>query len=324
MNTKKNINLLNYVELNNLQILTIKGSDSKIFLQNQLTININKLDNSMHFFNAFHCNSQGKVLTNMHIFKICENNYQCIIRKNILQKYLENIKKYLLLYKVKISLNKERKIFGILNIQKDQIIYKNFKNKNISLKKRTVYFFQKNIFLKFKYMKKYNFLILSKENIFFILKNFFIFENLYLKNSIYWDKFYMKIGYHIIDMNSHCNLFFPQQFCINKIHAIDFHKGCYLGQEIINSLIFKKKINQKLFLLEVQSNMILSYNNLLEFKDNESKKWRIIRSQIILKILNIKSNLFWIQVLLKNNFIKKNLIRFQKYKENNIYINKIF
>ncbi|QJC34483.1 hypothetical protein GJT95_00885 [Enterobacteriaceae endosymbiont of Donacia crassipes] len=324
MNVKENNNLLNYVNLNNLQIITITGPDSKIFLQNQLTIDINQLDNKIHFFNAFHCNSQGKVLTNMHIYKICNNTYQYIIRKNILKKYLKNIKKYILLYKITIFLDKKKKIFGILNVKKIQIISKIFKKNNISFKEETLHFFNEDILLKFKYSKNYYFIILSQKNIYCIIKKFFLSKIIYLQNNNFWDKFYMKIGYYIIDIDHHCNLFLPQQFIFNKMNAIDFNKGCYLGQEIISSLKFKNKINQKLFLLKGQLKTIPLYNDLLEFKNDKDEKWRIIRNRIILKILRIKSNVFLIQVILKGNFIKKSLIRFKKDKNSIFFIIKVF
>ncbi|QJC36070.1 hypothetical protein GJT99_00880 [Enterobacteriaceae endosymbiont of Donacia cincticornis] len=324
MNVKENNNLLNYVNLDNLQILTIKGPDSKIFLQNQLTINIDRLDNKKHFFNAFHCNSQGKILTNMHIFKICDNFYQYIIRKNILNEYLKSIKKYILLYKVTISLDKEKKIFGILNIKTEQLLFKIFAKKDIFLQKKTLYLFNKDILLKFKYFENYYFMILSSKNIFFIIKKYFLSKIFYLKKNSSWDKFYMKIGYYIIDMDYHCNLFLPQQFIFNEMNTIDFNKGCYLGQEIISSLNFKNKINQKLFLLKGHLKIKPSYNDILEFKNNENSEWKIIRNKIILKILKTTSNIFWIQIILKNNFIKKSLIRFQKDKNSMFFIVKIF
>ncbi|QJC34867.1 hypothetical protein [Enterobacteriaceae endosymbiont of Donacia piscatrix] len=324
MNFKKSNNLLNYVKLNNLQILTIKGPDSKVFLQNQLTIDINKLDNKINFLNAFHCSSQGKILTNMHIFKICDDTYQYIIRKNILKEYLKYIKKYIILYNITIFLDKKKKIFGILNVKKKQIISKIFKKKNIFLKKKTLYFSNENIILKFKYFKRYYFVILSQKNISFIIKKFFLSKNIYLQNNNSWDKFYMKIGYYIIDINYHCNLFLPQQFIINQMSAIDFNKGCYLGQEIISSLKFKNKINQKLFLLKGQTKIYPLHDDLLEFKDNKDGKWKVIRSKIILKILEITSNIFLIQVILKSNFIKKSLIRFKKDKHSIFLIIKVF
>ncbi|QJC35258.1 hypothetical protein GJT97_00885 [Enterobacteriaceae endosymbiont of Donacia proxima] len=324
MNLKENNNLLNYVNLNNLQILTVKGPDSKIFLQNQLTIDINKLDNKINFFNTFHCNSKGKILTNMHIFKICDDVYQYIIRKNILKEYLKNIKKYTLLYNITIFLDKKKKIFGILNVKTKQILFKNFKKKSFFFKKRTLYFFNEDIVLKFKYSKNYYFLILSQKNINFIIKKFFLSKITFLQNNSSWDKFYMKIGYYIIDMNRHCNLFLPQQFIINQINTIDFDKGCYLGQEIISSLKFKNKINQTLILLKGQTKIIPSYDDLLEFKTNKNGEWRIIRSRIILKILETTSNIFWIQVILKNNFTKESLIRFKKDKNSIFLIIKLF
>ncbi|QJC35667.1 hypothetical protein [Enterobacteriaceae endosymbiont of Donacia sparganii] len=319
-------NLLKFDNLNDLQVINIKGPDSKIFLQNQLTIDINKLDNNINFFNAIHCSSQGKILTNMHIFKNFDNHYKYIIRKNIVKKYLKDIKKYTIFYDIKIFLNLKENIFGVSSdIKLKKNIFTILKKKNIFFKKETLSFFEKDIFLKFCYYNNYYLMILSEKNINFFIQDFFSKKLIYLsKKYNFLDKFYMKIGYPIIDINNNYNLFLPQQSNMEAFNSIDFNKGCYLGQEIISSLKFKKKKDNQLCLLEGQANFLPSYNDLLEFKNNKTKKWEIIRGSIILKSLILKSNLIWIQLILKNNILKNSLIRFKKDKKSIFFIIKIF
>ncbi|QJC36479.1 hypothetical protein GJU00_00895 [Enterobacteriaceae endosymbiont of Donacia simplex] len=316
-------NLLKIFNLNNLQILNIKGPDSKIFLQNQLTININQLDNK-NYLNALHCNSQGRILTNMHILKNSDNYYKYIIQKNILDVYLENIKKYTTFYNIKIFLNSKEKIFGLSSINLETIISKIFKKNNILSTKKTLFFFKKDIFLKFCYSNYYYFLVLSQKNIKVFMQEFYPKKIIYIINNNFWNKFYMKIGFPIIDVNHNCNLFFPQQSNMEKFHAIDFNKGCYLGQEIISTLKFKNKQNKKLFLLEGKANFLPLYNDLLEIQNHKTKKWQIIRGSIILKSLVLKSNLIWIQVILKNNILKYSLIRLNRDQKSIFSIIKIF
>ncbi|QJC34077.1 hypothetical protein GJT94_00910 [Enterobacteriaceae endosymbiont of Donacia cinerea] len=323
---KKNYNVNNSLKifnLNNLQILNIKGPDSKIFLQNQLTININKLDNN-NYLNALHCNSQGRILTNMHIFKNSNNYYKYIIQKNILEIYLKNIKKYTSLYNIKIFLDSRETIFGLSSKNLKKIVSEIFKKNNVLLKNKTLFFFKKDIFLKFCYSNYYYFLVLSKKNIKFFMQEFYSKKIIYTINNNIWNEFYMKIGYPIIDINHNCNLFFPQQSNMETFNAIDFNKGCYLGQEIISTLKFKNNKNKTLFLLEGKTNFLPLFNDLLEIQNNKTKKWQIIRGSIILKSLILKSNLIWIQVILKNNILKNSLIRLNKDKKSIFSIIKIF
>ncbi|QJC38112.1 hypothetical protein GJU04_00910 [Enterobacteriaceae endosymbiont of Donacia marginata] len=325
MNIKeKKYNLLKIFYLNNLQIINIKGTDSKTFLQNQLTIDINKLDNNSNFLNAIHCNSNGKILTNMHIFKKSNNHYKYIIQKNILKKYLESIKKYILFYDIKIYLDPQEKIFLLSNINLQEKFIKIFKKNNVFYQKKTLFFFKKDIFLKFCYSNNYYFLVLSKKNIKLLIQDFSIKNVIFIKNNNFWNKFYMEIGYPIIDNKQNCNLFFPQESNMEKFDAIDFNKGCYLGQEIISILKFKKKKNKQLFLLEGKTKVFPLFDDLLEIKKNKTQKWQIIRGSIILKSLIIKSNLIWIQVILQNNIFKNSLIRLKKDKKSIFSIIKIF
>ncbi|QJC36891.1 hypothetical protein GJU01_00895 [Enterobacteriaceae endosymbiont of Donacia vulgaris] len=323
---KKNYNvnnLLKVYNLNYLQILNIKGPDCKNFLQNQLTIDINKLNNN-NYLNSLHCNSQGRILTNMHIFKNSDNYYKCIIQKNILELYLKNLKKYTAFYNIEFFLNSKEKIFGLSSINLKKIISKIFKKNNILLTKKTLFFFKKDIFLKFCYSNYYYFLVVSKKNIKFFIQEFYSKKIVYIVNNNFWNKFYMKIGYPIIDVNHNCNLFFPQQSNMEKFNFIDFNKGCYLGQEIISTLKFKNKKNKKLFLLEGKSNFLPSYKDLLEIQNNKTKKWQIIRDSIILKSIVIKLDIIWIQVILKNNILKNSLLRLNKDQKNIFSIIKIF
>ncbi|QJC38527.1 hypothetical protein GJU05_00900 [Enterobacteriaceae endosymbiont of Donacia fulgens] len=321
---EKKYSLLKIFYLNNLQIINIKGVDSKIFLQNQLTIDINRLDNNKNFLNAIHCNSQGKILTNMHILKNDNNHYKYIIQKNIVKKYLEDIKKYTLIYDIEIYLDPQEKIFLLSDIELKKKIFKIFKKNNVFYQQKTLFFFKKNIFLKFCYSNNYYFLILSKKNNKLLMKDFSIKKIIFVKNNNFWNKFYMKIGYPIIDNNKNCNLFFPQQSNMEKFNSIDFNKGCYLGQEIISSLKFKNKKNKQLFLLEGKTKFCPLFDDLLEIKENKTQKWQIIRGSIILKSLMIKSNLIWIQVILQNNIFKNSLIRLKKDKKSIFSIIKIF
>ncbi|QJC32451.1 hypothetical protein [Enterobacteriaceae endosymbiont of Donacia dentata] len=325
LNKKNNsCKLLKLINLNDLQLITIIGSNSKIFLQNQLTIDINKLDNNKKFFHALHCNSKGRVLINIYIFKNFDNIYQCIIKKNIIKKYLEDIKKYLLIYNIKIILNFKKNFFGLSGKNLENIMSNIFENNDFFLKKKTLFFIKEYVILKF--CNKYNqyFIILSKKNSNFLLKKFFINNKINLSNFNYWIKFNMEIGYPIIDNINNCNLFLPQQINMEKFNAISFSKGCYLGQEIINSFKLRNKKNKILFLLEGETKFIPLYTDLLELKNNITNKWEIIKGSRILKSLKIKENLIWIQVILKNNILENSLIRLNKDKKSIFFIKKKF
>ncbi|QJC33264.1 hypothetical protein [Enterobacteriaceae endosymbiont of Donacia clavipes] len=333
LNFKKSFNLdkkndfskkLKLIHLNDLQLIIIKGPDSKIFLQNQLTININELDNNIKFFNALHCNSQGKVLTNMYIYKDFNNNYQCIIKKNIIKKYLTDIKKYTLIYNIKIILNTKKNFFGLSGKNLENIMSKTFKNINFFSKKKSLFFIKEYIILKFVDYYNYYFIILSKKNSNFFIKNFLLKNKINMSNFNYWIKFNMEIGYPIIDNINNYNSFLPQQINMEKFNAINYNKGCYLGQEIISSFKFRNKKNKMLFLLEGEINFVPLYNDLLELKNNIKNKWEIIKGSRILKFLKIKKNVIWIQVIFKNNILKNSLIRFNKDKKNIFFIVKKF
>lgn len=62
----------------------------------------------------------------------------------------------------------------------------------------------------------------------------------------------MASGIAIMDKHSQ-EQFIPQMLNLHMISAVDFHKGCYTGQEIITRLQYRGKLNKCLFRAEVTS-----------------------------------------------------------------------
>ncbi|QJC30376.1 hypothetical protein [Enterobacteriaceae endosymbiont of Neohaemonia nigricornis] len=311
-----NNNVLRFMQLDEWKLITIKGPDSKNFLQNQLTIDMNKINNH-NFYYASHCTAQGKMLTNMQIFQCDLNYYGYIIRTNIVQSYFNFIKKYTKIYNINIQCS-DKKILGCSGFNIDQIISIIFKYYKTN---KLFFIYKKNIFLKF--LTPVNrYLIILNSNTYDKVIKYLNQAHIPLYNSDFWTKFNMEIGYPIID-NYNFGKFIPQQVNMNNFYAIDLNKGCYLGQEILNRYFLKKINTHKLYLLEGKINKIKpQIHSLLEIKtDYLLNKYTFISSKI-LTLYNFKNNIWWIQVLLRNNINIHNInnIRFIEDKQSNFII----
>ena len=56
-----------------------------------------------------------------------------------------------------------------------------------------------------------------------------------------------RIGHGLIDDEYQHHDFLPQHLHYDRLNAINWHKGCYVGQEICARIYFKGKVKRKIF-----------------------------------------------------------------------------
>ncbi|QJC28146.1 tRNA-modifying protein YgfZ [Enterobacteriaceae endosymbiont of Plateumaris braccata] len=313
--------LLKLILLDTWSFIIIQGQDSKIFLQNQLTIDINELDNHpLRFFNALHCNVKGKIFTNMHIFKY-KYGYCYIIKKNIVKHYLKQIKKYIYFYKINFFLQKSQILLGLSGVNSNKILSQIFSKYKFCSNEQNLFIYNNNIFLKFISPIKRYFMILDEKHAKFLIK-YIINSKILIYDSDQWTKFYMEIGYPIFNKDNSIK-FFAQDSNMEVFNAINFNKGCYLGQEIISISKVKKKKNKSLFLLEGTANFKPSFCDGLEFCNNPKTDIHKIYSRGgILSAIKFNNNIIWIQAILKKECQFFSSIKLIKDKNSNFFIKK--
>ncbi|QJC30801.1 hypothetical protein [Enterobacteriaceae endosymbiont of Macroplea appendiculata] len=249
---------LKFIPLNHWILIIVNGKDSKKFLQHQLTINIDNLTDQKNFLYACHCNSKGRLLTNMKIFKYKHNCYGYIIRKNIAQIYLNSIKKYMFLYDVHI-LCSTKSLVGIYadNNTTQNFLLHVFQNSNYLMHKHSLLIDKDNILLKIRTMSRNKYLTIIIVNNIHNIISYIRYHKIAFSYN-YDIKLFCQIGYPIIDKNNFTK-FIPQEINMYKFHAIDLHKGCYIGQEIINKIYMANNHynNNKLFSIKIKITNII-------------------------------------------------------------------
>ena len=223
-----------YIILNDIKFLFIKGVDKYEFMQSIITNDINKTNNKV----IYSCllSPQGKFLSD---FFISLNNEGFIIEINeiYLKDFIKKLDLYKLRSKVEIINNNDFKLLIILNssinpnleegdfIDSNKTIhYVDPRNKKLG----TRLIIKKNDIEK--YIEKQN-LIKTDENIYLQL----MIENK-IPNSIY-------------DLEINKSLLLENNF--ENINAIDWNKGCYIGQEITARMKYRALLKKQLYSLEI-------------------------------------------------------------------------
>ncbi|PPR47025.1 MAG: tRNA-modifying protein YgfZ [Alphaproteobacteria bacterium MarineAlpha5_Bin9] len=240
-----------YIILNDIKFLFIKGVDKYEFMQSIITNDINKTNNKV----IYSCllSPQGKFLSD---FFISLNNEGFIIEINeiYLKDFIKKLDLYKLRSKVEIINNNDFKLLIILNssinpnleegdfIDSNKTIhYVDPRNKKLG----TRLIIKKNDIEK--YIEKQN-LIKTDENIYLQL----MIENK-IPNSIY-------------DLEINKSLLLENNF--ENINAIDWNKGCYIGQEITARMKYRALIKKSLTTFDLTSGKINKGDNIFHNEKN--------------------------------------------------------
>ena len=101
-----------WIPLPHLACLRVAGADAKTFLQGQLSCDLDKID-AQHASLAVYCNLQGRVVCSLRVFAI-EEDIICILPGELLDETVTLLKKYALFSKVTIAQDDNLSVYGDL------------------------------------------------------------------------------------------------------------------------------------------------------------------------------------------------------------------
>ena len=259
-------------------LLYINGEDSKEFLQNIITNNIDNVRENNSCFAAL-LSPQGKYLYDFLIVK-----YKLGFLLDCEKKIIEDLFKQLNLYKLRskveiINLSNE---FVVANLSKEKFLeLENSENKPGF----TIKFREDPILLDPRLSDLGARLIINLEKLYLSLKKL----ELNIVDADEYYNFSHELGIPQIDTKNLQNKIFGIECNFEELNGIDFKKGCYVGQENTARIKLKEKLNKRLFAVKVLEGEI----NKDEITSN---------NKIVGKILIKNKNPFALIKLENNNF----------------------
>ncbi len=241
-------------------ILYINGKDTKDFLQNLITNDINKVtDNSSCFASLL--TPQGKFLFEFIVIKH-KSGYFIDCEKS----QSEEIFKQLNLYKIRSKVE-------ILNLSNEFVVASFGFDKYLSIEGAkdilgfTFKYREDPIILDPRNKKLGARLIINLEKLYLSLKKLELKDN---KIDNYYSQSH-KLGIVPKDLNKLKNKLFGIECNFEELNGIDFKKGCYVGQENIARIKLKNKLSKRLLPIEI-INGKLSEDETIYFKNIEIGK----------------------------------------------------
>tara|TARA_B110000881_G_C18575159_1_gene518047 strand:+ start:1173 stop:2048 length:876 start_codon:yes stop_codon:yes gene_type:complete len=224
--------------------ISVSGPDSEDFLQNILTNDVGKVAESNSIFSAIFT-PQGKYLYEFFVIK-SKNGYFLDCDNEFTEDIIENLSKYKIRSKIEIKNLTSEYVIGIISLEKFSEIQADVeKNTN------TVLYRESSIFIDPR-TKKLGARILSG-----IEKLHLTIKKLGLK--IVDDKKYLKKAYicgvPIKGIKNLKDQLFGLEANLEQLRAIDFKKGCYIGQENTARMKLKNKLRRKLLPIKAKDEL---------------------------------------------------------------------
>lgn len=225
----------NFIKLKESKFIVISGDDCKDFLQSIVTNDINKCDDNKSIYSCL-LTPQGKFIADFFV-TFYNDGYLIEINEKFFNDFINKLKIYKLRSKIEI---KENKSFlsivvlenNLLEESSDKIIYfKDPRKENIGIK----YYIKESILND----------VITKFNLNEI--NFKIYRQKLMRNLI---------PYSVEDLIVNKSLLLENNF--EHINALDWNKGCYIGQENTARMKYRALLKKSIRLIKIQSGIVKS------------------------------------------------------------------
>ena len=271
-------------------VILVSGKDAKDFLQNIITNDINKVSYKDSVFAAL-LTPQGKYLNE---FFIIQNNkgYLLDCSENSTSELIKDLSKYKLRSKVEIEDFSSEFVIGVINNSKFKELQEELKSNE-----NTITYRDTPIFLDPRNKELGARIISNLEKLYLTIKKLSL---KIIDNKEYYSLAH-KLGVPEIGLINLKDQLFGLEANFETLQAIDFKKGCFVGQENTARMKLKNKLRRRL--LPISSSKKLNIGDEITF--NNIKIGKILIDQPypfgLIKVLEPNLEDFEDKILLANN-----------------------
>ena len=240
-------------------IIYINGDDTFTYLQNIISNDLKKVSDSQSCF-SYLLTPQGKYLFEFIIIKH-KSGYFLDCPKYQMENLYEQLNLYKLRSKVEISnLSNE---FVVAALSKENFTEFN-KNNNLGV---TIKFREDPVILDPRCIKLGARIVINLEKLYLSAKKL----NLKISNIEEYYQLSHSLGIPNSDTENFQNKIFGLETNSEELNAIDFKKGCYVGQENTARMKLKEKISRRIYPIEIIEGNIAN-DDIIKINNNEIGK----------------------------------------------------
>ena len=235
-------------------LISITGDDARNFLQNIITNDIERVNNSCSIFSALFT-PQGKYLFEFFLIQ-SKDGFLLDCDGKATNEIISYLTKYKLRSKIKIQDKSNEYIIGIISLEKFNEIQKS-ENKQTD----TMEYRNSPIFIDSRNKKLGARILSTLEKLHLTIKKL---ELKIVKPEIYFNDAHA-LGVPVKGVEILKEQLFGLEANFEELKAIDFKKGCYIGQENTARMKLKNKLRRRLLPIKTQDNVKtgdeLKFNN---------------------------------------------------------------
>ena len=235
-------------------LILVEGTDNKEFLQNIVSNDIDKINESNSIFSAIFT-PQGKYLYEFFIIKN-KDGYLLDCHIEIKDDLIKHLSKYKLRSKIEIKDLSASHAVGIISKDKFEEI-----QEEVGSKEKTVLYRESPCFVDTRLSSLGARILSSLEKLHLTIKKL----DLKIIDKSNYLKLNHKEGIPVKGVKNLQNNLFALESNFEELNVIDFKKGCYVGQENTARMKLKNKLRKRL--LPVTSNKLLKISDEIKFND---------------------------------------------------------
>ena len=225
-------------------LISITGDDAKNFLQNIITNDIEKVNKYRSIFSALFT-PQGKYLFEFFLIQSKEG-YLLDCDGKATSEIINYLTKYKLRSKIEIKDKSTEYIIGVISFEKFEEIQKN-EGKNTD----TMEYRNSPIFIDTRNKKLGARILSTLEKLHLTIKKL---ELEIVKPEIYFKKAHT-LGVPVKGVESLKEQLFGLEANFEELHAIDFKKGCFIGEENTARMKLKNKLRRRLLPIKIENSV---------------------------------------------------------------------
>ena len=279
-------------------LVNVVGADCRSYLQGQLTCDVMVLDDA-HYQFAAHCAAKGKLWSNLLLFPQGEG-ITYLLRKSLCETDVAELKKYAVFSKVSIAQDTQRIAFGLAGTNATDALATLYPS--LPLPCAQVSQCPEATILRFTEPHE-RYLIIATiaeaKRIVDTLKG-----HVKYNNSRQWQALEIEAGHPIIDAENAAK-HLPQAANLQALDALNFTKGCYVGQEMVARAKYRGANKRAMFWLAGSASTLPEIGGDIEMQMGEN--WR--RTGTVLSCVALADNSLWVQVILNHSLDRETIFR---------------
>lgn len=289
---------LTLMTLDDWALATITGADSEKYLQGQVTADVSTLAANQHLL-AAHCDSKGKMWSNMRLFHDKEG-FAWLLRRSVRETQLRELKKYAVFSKVTIAPDDERVLLGVAGFQARAALANLFTT--LPESENQVVQEGETTLLWFAHPAERFLLVTDAATADMVTEK--LRGEAQFNNSQQWLALNIEAGLPVID-EANVAQFIPQATNLQALGGISFKKGCYTGQEMVARAKFRGANKRALWYLAGTASRVPEAGEDLERQMGDN--WR--RTGTVLAAAQLDDGRVIVQVVMNNDMEPDSVFR---------------